>query len=110
MNKEKKYEDNSSKRQKKKQVLTIEKFHITLNFDGDTNSMSKNEIVNESAENSEIICTNNNNANNSEGIHNEILPNPINKNNILNNSDYTIFNDNLIELGNNTRKKYYIYN
>ena len=41
MNKEKKYEDNSSKKQKKKQVLTIEKFHITLNFDGDTNSMSK---------------------------------------------------------------------
>lgn len=108
MNKEKKYEDNSSKKQKKKQVLTIEKFHITLNFDGDTNSMSKNEIDNESAENSEIICTNNNNANNSEGIHNEILPNPINKNNILNNNDYTISNDNLIEVGNRVRNIIYI--
>ena len=108
MNKEKKYEDNSSKKQKKKQVLTIEKFYITLNFDGDTNSMSKNEIDNESAENSEIICTNNNNANNSEGIHNEILPNPINKNNILNNNDYTISNDNLIEVGNRVRNIIYI--
>ena len=42
MNKEKKDENNSSKKQKKKPVVFIEKFQITLYFDGESNSISKN--------------------------------------------------------------------